>query len=384
MDVPRRATPQPPIRQLALRAFDLSERTARRGRQSAHRSVHRWRQRAFLLTQCAVTAGAAWWVATALIGHPYPFFAAVAAILTIGLSYGERLKRAVQVALGVAVGVGIGELFLHIFGTGVVQVIVVCLTAMSLATLLGAGRILTTQAGVQAIIVTTLPSTFVPSGFGRWTDAAVGCGLALLVAWMAPGSPVRKPLVLAAEVTGDVASTLRAATKALRSRNADEAEAVLTRARSSERALEELDEAAAEGLAVVRSSPFRRTQREQARSYAELAVPLDRLVRNLRVLARRAAVACWRGQVVPASYLRLMDDVAEVTEFMAAEMTAGRLPTAAKERLVVIADGSSHLPMAKTLSAVVILAQLRSMLVDLLQVIGIDNATAREMIPDLD
>lgn len=384
MDLPRRSTPQPPMRQLALRAFDLSERTARRGRQSARRSVHRWRQRAFLLAQCAVTAGAAWWAATALIGHPYPFFAAVAAILTIGLSYGERLARAAQVALGVAVGVGVGEIFLHIFGTGVLQVMVVCAASMSLATLLGAGRILTTQAGVQAIIVTTLPSTFVPSGFGRWIDAAVGCGLALLVAWIAPGSPVRKPLVLAAEVTDDVASTLRAAVKALRSRDSDEAEAVLSRARSSEHALEELDEAAAEGLAVVRSSPFRRLQREQAQSYAELAVPLDRLVRNLRVLARRAAVACWRDQVVPASYLRLMDEVAEVTEFMADEMAAGRLPTAAKDRLVVIADHSSHLPMAKALSPVVILAQLRSMLVDLIQVIGVDSATAREMIPDLD
>lgn len=373
----------PRVRELALRAFDLSERTARAGRRSAVRRAERWRQRAFLIAQCAVTAGAAWWVAHALLGHEAPFYAAVAAIITLGFSFGQRLSRAVQVGIGVTVGVLVGEVFLHLFGTGIWQIVVVGAVAMSLATFLGAGNLMVTQAGVQAIIVTALPAWSSEAPLDRWVDAVVGCGLALVVATVAPSSPVRRPLILAATVLKDAAATLRAATTALRNHDPVAADAVLARARGSEHALEELDEAAAEGLAVVRSSPFRLGQRGQVAAYADLAEPLDRMVRNLRVLARRATVAAWNRNEVPDSYLALMDEVAEVMEFMAGEMFARRLPVAAQPRLQRLGRESAHLPLATSLSAVVLLAQSRSMLADLLQLIGVDAATARAAIPDV-
>lgn len=376
-------TPPFSVRALALRAFDLSERTARAGSRSATERLDRWRRRAFVIGQCGLTAGVAWWVAHSLVGHQAPFFAAVAAIITLGLSYGQRLSRAVQIAAGVSVGVLVGEGFLHVFGTGVWQVVVVCAVAMSLATLLGAGNLMVTQAAVQAVIVTALPVTAATSPLGRWIDALIGCAVALLVATVAPGSPVRQPLMLAASALKEAAGTLRAAAVALREHDAEAAEAVLDRARASEASLRELDDATAEGLAVVRASPFRRRQRAQVEAYADLAEPLDRMVRNLRVLARRAATATWRGNDVPPGYLTLMDEVAEVIEFMAGEMFAGRLPTAARSRLEKLGRSSSHLEMASSLSAVVILAQQRSMIADLLQLIGVDPATARSAIPDI-
>lgn len=370
-------------RQLALRAFDLSERAARAGRRSAAHRVRRWQQRAFLIAQCAVTAGLAWWVAHVLVGHEAPFFAAVAAIITLGHSFGQRLSRALQVAFGVTVGVLVGEAFLHLFETGVWQIVLVCAVAMSLAVLLGAGNLMITQAGVQALFVAALPVAQSTSPFGRWIDALIGCALALLVATVAPGSPVRKPLILAATVLKDAASTLRAANAALRSDDPHGADAALEKARGSEQALAELDAAAEEGVAVVRSSPFRRRQRQQVQAYADLAEPLDRMIRNLRVLARRAAVASWRGNSVPDGYLELIDEVAGVMEFMAGEMYSGRLPVAARERLEKIGRDSSHLGIAPSISAVVIIAQARSMLADLLQLIGVDPATARAAIPDI-
>lgn len=373
----------PRVRELALRAFDLSERTARAGRRSAERRVERWRQRAFLIAQCAVTAGVAWWVAHTLLGHEAPFYAAVAAIITLGFSFGQRLSRAVQVGIGVTVGVLVGEVFLHLVGTGTWQIVLVCAVAMSLATFVGAGNLMITQAGVQAIIVTALPAWSSSAPLDRWVDAAVGCVLALLVATIAPSSPIRRPLILAATALKDTAATLRAAATALRDQDPAAADAVLERARGSESALDELDEAAAEGLAVVRSSPFRRGQREQVAAYADLAEPLDRLVRNLRVLARRAVVVTWNGNEVPDSYLTLMDEVAGVMEFMAGEMFARRLPVAARPRLERLGEESAHLPLATSLSAVVLLAQSRSMLADLLQLIGVDAATARAAIPDV-
>jgi len=47
------------------------------------------------------------------VGPPAPFFAPVAAIITLGFSFGQRLRRAVEVAIGVAVGVLVGDAFVR-------------------------------------------------------------------------------------------------------------------------------------------------------------------------------------------------------------------------------------------------------------------------------
>ena len=109
-----------------------------------------------MIIQCAVTAGAAWLLASLLLGHHAPYFAAAAAILVLGVAYGQRLRRGVDVAIGVTVGVALGDIWLLFFGIGVWQIALVCAIAMSLATLVGAGPLMTTQAGAQSIAVLVL------------------------------------------------------------------------------------------------------------------------------------------------------------------------------------------------------------------------------------
>jgi len=373
----------PALRQLALRAFDLSERSARLGRASAIRRVDRWRARAFVIVQCAITAGLAWLLAERGLGHPAPFFAPVAAIITLGLSFGQRLRRAVEIGVGVAVGVLVGDVFVALFGTGAWQIVVVAVIAMSLATLVGAGPLLTTQAGVQAIIVITL-SPDPSQGLSRWLDAVVGAGLALVVATVAPVTPVRRPLIVAARVVRQMADTVEAAVRALRKGDSAAAEVVLEQARAGESGLAELETAAAEGLAVVRQSPFLIGERSRVQRYADLADPLDHASRNLRVLARRCVVAVWREEPVPLAYLLLLDSLAETLRFMAGELEQRRLPRAARDRLVQLAEASSHVPLSDSLSAVVILAQLRSMVADLLELTGMTYDEARDLIPEMD
>ncbi|HEY5788922.1 MAG TPA: aromatic acid exporter family protein, partial [Microlunatus sp.] len=181
-----------------------------------------------------------------------------------------------------------------------------------------------------------------------------------------------------------MAATLRAAATALRESDPTAADQVLERARAGESQLKTLQDAADEGLAVVRHSPFRRRQLGAARAYAELIEPLDRASRNLRVLARRSATAVWRGDVVPEAYLQLLESNAGLAERMASELHEGKLPVAARKLLVEAARASSHLPVADSISAVVILAQARSMLVDLMELTGLDYADARELVPDMD
>jgi hypothetical protein len=171
---------------------------------------------------------------------------------------------------------------------------------------------------------------------------------------------------------------------ALRANDGEAASQVLDRARAGEVSLAALEEAAAEGVAVVRHSPFRRRQLTAVEALADLAEPLDHASRNLRVLARRCAIAIWRGQDVPAEYMDLIDRLAEICRFMARELQAHRLPTQARERLRAVGEDSAHVLLDESISAVVILAQTRSMVADLMELTGMSYGEARELIPDID
>jgi uncharacterized membrane protein YgaE (UPF0421/DUF939 family) len=371
------------VRRLELRAFDLSDRTIRRGEASAVRRIERWRQRAFMIVQCAVTAGLAWLIASRLLGHEVPYFAAAAAILVLGVAYGQRLRRGVDVAIGVTLGVALGDLWLVLFGAGVWQVVLVCAIAMSLATLIGASALMTTQAGAQSIAVLVMaPSPIY--GFERWLDAVIGSALALLVATVAPSGPLRKPGEVAAKVVAGMAETLEAAADALAAKDEHAASAVLDRVQATEKDLATFDVAAAEGLEVVRHSPFRRRQLGLAIALSDLHEPLDHASRNLRVLVRRCVVAVWRGDQVPEAYQDLIRRLAEASRLIAKELAEHRLPAAARDQLREIAETSAHLPLTQSMSAVVILAQTRSIVADMMQLTGIEYADARELIPDMD
>jgi hypothetical protein len=105
---------------------------------------------------------------------------------------------------------------------------------MSLVTLLGAGPLMTTQAGAQSIAVVVLAPSL---GYGvhRWLDAVIGCALGLLVATVAPSSPLRKPAEVAAKVVAGIAETLDAAAQALAANDEAAAGEVLDRAGEAEK-----------------------------------------------------------------------------------------------------------------------------------------------------
>jgi len=66
------------------------------------------------------------------------------------------------------------------------------------------------------------------------------------------------------------------------------------------------------------------------------------------------------------------------------ELEEQRLPTAARDQLREIGEASAHLQLTASMSAVVILAQTRSIVADLMQLTGMDYHEARELLPDMD
>nr|WP_238353232.1 FUSC family protein [Kribbella solani] len=359
---------------------DIAPQAARRSRASIRKRVNRWRDRSFFIAQCALAAGIAWALARYALGHKQPFFAPVAAMVCLGFSFGQRLRRVAEVMVGVAVGVGVGDLFVRVFGTGLVQIVFVIALAMSVAVLLGAGNLMTTQAGVQAAIVTTLlpnPS----AGFSRWLDAVLGGLVALAAATIAPAAAIRRPRQQATGVLNELAEILVETADGLRARDEEALTDALRRARASESRLDDLRSAAAEGVAVVRLSPFRRRHRGRVQEIADLVVPLDRAIRNIRVLVRRCAVSVWRDEAMPTEYPMLFERLADGTRLIGESLFEPAADVAAQRVLGELGRRTAELPLPSGLSAVVVLGQLRSTIVDLLELSGTPYEQARELVP---
>ncbi len=89
--------------------------------------------------QTAVAAGVAWYLATLVLGHGRPFFAAIAAVISLGLAVGQEGRRAAELVFGVACALALADLIVLAIGTGTVQIGVVVALAMAAAVLLEAG-----------------------------------------------------------------------------------------------------------------------------------------------------------------------------------------------------------------------------------------------------
>ncbi len=351
-----------------------------RSRTSARSRVRRWQAKRWQIGQCALAAGVAWLVAHDLVGHATPFFAPVAAVVALGTSYGQRLRRVAEVTIGVAVGVFLADLLVAGLGSGWWQIALIVALAMSAALLVDGGPLLVTQAAVQSIVVATLlPDP--GAAFTRWTDAVIGGGVALVAATVVPAAPLRRPREQAAVVMRKIATLLHAAAEVMVDGEVEEALDLLADARSTDSLIRELQAAADEGLSVVASSPFRVRHRDDLRKMSELVDPLDRALRSTRVLVRQTAVAAYHRRPVPASYPRLAHDLADAAELVAAELAADQMATAARVPLLAVGEATGRVERSEVLAAEAVLAQLRSVIVDLLMVTGLEQLESTDALP---
>lgn len=349
---------------------------------SARERVHRLRARAWLIVQAAVGAALAWWVARDLLGHPLPFFAPVTAMVCLGLRYDDRVRRIVELTIGVAIGILTGDVFVQVFGSGVWQILAVCVVAMSLAVLLGAGQLLMMQAGIQGVIVTTLVA---PEGeaLSRWVDALVGGAVALVIAMLAPvPSTTERPRERAIDLVGHLAEVLTETAQALRSRDEGRARRALSTARELSKEVEALRDSAAEARAAARLAPLlARVHRDDVDEVHRLVGPLDLAIRSVRVLVRRAHVAVDEGEFVPDTYIDMVVGLAEAAATVQDHLRSHAPLEGVREDLVHLARDSTWSHSAAGLSAEVMRAQVRSAVVDLLVLSGMSTQDARRRVP---
>jgi uncharacterized membrane protein YgaE (UPF0421/DUF939 family) len=364
---------------LGDRAAPLIEEAAERSRVSMRTRLERLRLAWRSIFQASVSAALAWLIATDVLGHRAPFFAPVSAIVTLGITVGQRPRRAVELAIGVALGIAIADLLVLGIGTGAAQLALVVLLATAAAIFLGSGQLLATQAAVSAALVATLQP---PSGgftFTRFVDALVGGGVALVVnALLLPAHPVDMVRRAATPLLEELAQTLEDIAYALERRDGDLAAQALKRARGIDELEAVLDEAVDVSRETTRYALQRRRSRGVVESYAVAAARIDLAVRNVRVLARGTIRGIELDENIPPEVAGALGDLAAAVRGLGTALSdPERFEDVREPALRAASDASLVLERTGNLSVSVIVGQVRSTAVDLLTAVGMsyDEAT---------
>lgn len=346
----------------------------------------RVRTAALPVVQCALAAALSWQVATAVVGHERPFFAPIAAIVCLGASLGARVRRTAELVVGVAAGILVADLLILTIGTGTWQIGLVVALAMATAVLLDGGPVITLQAGSSAVLVATLLPPGDSAGPDRALDALIGGVLALAVAALLPADPVRSARRDAAGVLGALAESLRGVADGLGAGEEEPVVAALGTARATQATLDALRGDLAAGREIARIAPLRWRSRSRMRRLQLMAEPVDNAARNVRVLARRGLAAVRDHEPVDPEVVDRLRELATAVrtlrEGVLAEPGTGPGLAAAAEELRAVAHRlHPALGLDGGLSMRVVVAQLRSGVVDLLQAAGSSRTAALATLP---
>jgi uncharacterized membrane protein YgaE (UPF0421/DUF939 family) len=334
------------------------------------------------IAQCSVAAGLAWVTARELLGHPQPFFAPIAAVICVGITLGQRLRRLAELIVGVGLGIGVGDLIISVIGSGAWQLSLVVALAMTAAVLLDRGQLIALQAGSSAVLVATLLPPGGTGGMVRMLDALTGGALGIATVALLPASPATIAHRHASAVLEALASALERIGEAVRRSDQARAAKALEDARGTQLVIEELRTALVAGKEITSLSPLHWRWRRQLLRYKTASAPVDHAIRNTRVLARRTMVALRENEPTPESFPEAVRALAHATLLLRDELAAGRDPAMARAAVLVLTDHPSVTPRGRAgFSADVMTAQLRSIIVDLLLAAGADRDSALSALP---
>ncbi|MCX2753936.1 MULTISPECIES: aromatic acid exporter family protein [unclassified Gordonia (in: high G+C Gram-positive bacteria)] len=333
------------------------------------------------IVQCALAAGASWWIAVEIFDHPDPFFAPIAAVISLGLSLGQRWRRAAELVGGVAIGILVGDLFISLVGEGAWQIMVVVALAMLVAVFLDDGPLVPMQAASSAALVATLLPPGGVAGFHRAIDALIGGLVGILVGALLPVNPASRARRDAAGVLATVRDAARRLATGLRERDEELIAAALEAGRGTQAEINKMRSDMTGGREVTRISPLYWGSRMRLDRISATADPIDNAVRNFRIIARRSLGLTQRGVAVQPELIEIIDDLAGAFEVLRAMMMAdpGEAPDQADAARVIrsiVRKARADLVTNSELSEAALLAEIRSLLVDLLMTAGLRRSSA--------
>lgn len=346
--------------------------------------IDRLRVNGWSVVQTAVAASVAYSLAVLILGHERPFFAAIAAVISLGVTLGQRMQRAVEMVFGVAFGLMVADLLVLVIGTGVAQIGVVVLLAMAAAVFFGGGPLLVNQAAVSALLVVVLQPPNDAFDPARFLDALVGGGVALAVNYLFPINPERLVERAARPIFDELAAVLEDIAAALKNGDRGLAERALLRARRiDDDQVKSFYEALAAGHETARLSPTRRRALGHLELYSNAGTRIDLAVINTRVLARGAANAARRGDAAAPRLPEAVLDLSRAVRALATYLEEPGGPEEARRFALEAARKATEiLEERHDLAISVLVGQIRSSAVDILRSTGMDQASALQALEE--
>ena len=167
------------------------------------------------LFEASVAASLAWWLAHLIPHHPRPFFAPIAAVIAMGAPIGTRGRQAVDLLIGVMLGIGIAAVIATVTGSGTWQIGLAAGTAMIAGTLIDGRPLVVSEAGVSAVLLLALHQQ--GAAPGRLIDALIGGGVAIAMAQVLfPIDPLKVVARVAHEFADELAGAVGLVAVALR------------------------------------------------------------------------------------------------------------------------------------------------------------------------
>ncbi|WP_307872764.1 FUSC family protein [Paractinoplanes ovalisporus] len=352
-----------------------------RGRSGLWEGLRRTRYGLALAVQAGVAAGLAWFVAHDLIGRPSPFFAPIAAVITLASSVGQRVRRTAELVLGVAIGIGIGDAFILLVGSGPWQIGLIVLLAVLVATAVGGGTPLVVQSASSAVLVATLTSsTGLP--WTRFFDALVGGGVGLAVmTLLLPLNPLNVVRRAADPALRALADGLHQVGAGLAERERSTIEDALAHLRAAEATFAAFSAAVTAARENVAFAPARWRNRGALALYVDGASHITYALRNCRVMSRRADTALGDDETIPEVLPVSVGLLGDAVDLLRQEWAKGVEPVAARERaLRAAAECGKAYEEGVGFSGGVIVAQIRTTATDLLRASGVDHAEAPRLV----
>ena len=335
-----------------------------------------------LALQAGLAAGIAWFVAHDVIGRPSPFFAPIAAVITLASSIGQRARRTVELVIGVAIGIGIGDGIILLIGTGPWQVGLVVVLAIVTAAAVGGGTPLVVQSASSAVLVATLTTPGGALPYTRFFDALVGGVVGLTVMTiLLPLNPLTVIRRAADPALQALADGLHAIADGLRSGDAGAVGGALDQLRSAEANFAGFDQAATAASENVAFAPARWRTRGALSQYVEGADHVTYALRNVRVLARRVMTALTDEEPIPECLPTSVGLLGDAVDLLRQEWARGVEPVATRERaLRAAAESGRAYDEGVGFSGGVVVAQVRTTVSDLLRATGIEHAEAPRLV----
>ncbi|MGW4467239.1 FUSC family protein [Micromonospora sp. NPDC004704] len=332
--------------------------------------------------QAGVAAALAWGIAHEVLNTPQPVFAPAAAVGTIASSVGQRLPRTIALILGVAVGIGFGDLLMLLAGNGPWQLGVIVGLAVIGALLLSGRGVLVAQAGGTAVLIAALSPEVGELEYPRFVDALIGGGVGLVVVLLLlPLNPRRVVQRAASYPIEELARQLKVTAQALSDRNEARLGQAVEGLGAIESDLENLKTAVEGAKEVVQLSPARWHRRQTLALFAQGAEHMDHAVWSSRGLARRAVGLIEDNEPLPAGLPIAVDRLSEAVLMLHDEFRHGRVPEEARRRVLrAVHEATLAYEDGVELSGAAVVAQIRSAATDLLRATGIDNDDANRLI----